>query len=206
MLCISAEFDETWEVQLIYNTKADYQVSFPDLLSTSSYTGIPVVAAKYNNQTFANASYQNNLKSASRVMMVIYDNKNTIRQKLVFRGSSAHYLGWFSASNLESSSFWDQSELTEAKVFRMKSSSDLGHDSPVEITVRNNVTCQEYGFLKMICKNNYALCPYHNQLLLNEHEILARTSRCILLYSKSKSGVDYWKGAAASKLQILTQK
>ena len=145
---------------------------------------------------FANQMFEKNLYEAKQIMVVLYDDENTEREKLVFRGVGSIW-NWFQAENLVESSLWDKNSLITAGVFELNPDPN---DFYFEITATTESECDSSGFFKMNCDISTA-CDQLKWWLEDQNLV---DLPCGIVYSKLSSPVDYTKGSWASKIQILT--
>ena len=155
------------------------------------------VNAQFTNETFVSAELAKNLRSASKVKLVIHDENNKVRQRLVFTGAY-HSYDWFSKGKLESSSRWEESSLSSS----MFSFSTDDPDSIFRIATDAASSCDGIGFLSMTCNNDDPVCE---QMKWWSEKPDLKSRACGIAYSKQKNPVEYTKFAWASKIQILTK-
>ena len=124
-----------WQQQLVYIPVLN--LPFHVLIEASS------IAALFHDQNYKHADFDQSLIDSREILFILYDDRNKTAQEMVFTGVSDTF-SWFSPENILYSFLWDLNSLSGASKFSFSSAG-------FEITTKNDVTCEEEGFLQLGC-------------------------------------------------------
>ena len=153
--------------------------------------------SQFNDETFAYPNVRDILVAASKILFVIHDEQDKVRQQMVFKGTSDQF-NWFSQETLISSSVWNMTALQHSVNFKFQENVT---DSIFSVASNQNEECVEIGYLRVTCDNQTSC----NQLKWWLDDATLMRQHCGIVYSKQSYPVDLAKGAWASRIQILFQ-
>ena len=168
------------------------RLHFQHLIQTDNYGS----ANSYHNENYKNEQFGHNIQAADLIMFVLYDELGKTFEKLQFVRNSddPNYKSrWFSAKIDHSNGIWNYKTLKSAKEFTFNS-------SIFELTTKNDVTCEEVGFLKLTCDRETKCDQF--KWWLTDPSLLNLS--CGIVFSKESAPVNYRNGSWSKGIQILT--